>query len=240
MAKVITGPNALEAWRNAVRHLIAHHGEDFNLVVEIQDGTAFDESWLVNYSPCRIRPSLLSAKQVADTIFPEKIQRFSVDQRDFYRRYQRAQHLMRVMRRHFPRQGTSWGTYFERLIRFGETEHPKNQLKDVIHKMRTWKNHKAAYVFHLSSPETDKIQHMAGPCWHFGELTHQGNNIYDLVAVYRNHDYFSKALGNFVGLGKLLEFVCTEAGKRPGRLICHSVHAYFDSTHPNMRSLARL
>jgi thymidylate synthase len=50
----------------------------------------------------------------------------------------------------------------------------------------------------------------------------------NLVAVYRNHDYFNKALGNFVGLARLLDFLCTQAGKKPGQITCHSVHYYID------------
>jgi hypothetical protein len=54
--------------------------------------------------------------------------------------------------------------------------------------------------------------------------------VLDLVAVYRNHDFLNKALGNFLGLGRLLNFIALEGGKRPGRVICHSVHAYVERT----------
>ena len=48
----------------------------------------------------------------------------------------------------------------------------------------------------------------------------------DFVAVYRNQDFFNKALGNFIGLGQLLKFICDESNKRAGTLTCHSVHAF--------------
>ena len=47
--------------------------------------------------------------------------------------------------------------------------------------------------------------------------------------VYRSHDFINKALGNFVGLTRLLEFVCFHTGRRPGRLVCHSIRAFVDS-----------
>jgi hypothetical protein len=62
----------------------------------------------------------------------------------------------------------------------------------------------------------------------------------DLVVVYRNHDYFNKALGNFIALGQLLDFICVESNKEPGQLICHSVHAYFGAPKGKMLQLAKL
>jgi hypothetical protein len=55
--------------------------------------------------------------------------------------------------------------------------------------------------------------------------------------VYRNHDYFNKALGNFIGLAKLLEFICTEAQQRPGSLVVHSIHGYSSAGIPKLRQL---
>jgi len=56
-------------------------------------------------------------------------------------------------------------------------------------------------------------------------LCHRDGTI-DLFAVYRNQDYFNKALGNFVGLADLLNFVCQQSGRRPGKLICNAAHAF--------------
>jgi hypothetical protein len=47
-----------------------------------------------------------------------------------------------------------------------------------------------------------------------------------MTAIYRNHDYFNKAFANFVGLGRLLGFICAQTSRAPGRLVCHSGHAY--------------
>jgi hypothetical protein len=54
------------------------------------------------------------------------------------------------------------------------------------------------------------------------------DDVIDLVAVYRNHDFLKKALGNYIGLGQLLQFIAAESDKKPGRVVCHSVHAYCD------------
>jgi hypothetical protein len=59
----------------------------------------------------------------------------------------------------------------------------------------------------------------------------------ELVAVYRNHDYFNKALGNFIGLSRLLGFIARETNRRPTRLVCHSVRAYFETSKQDMLAL---
>lgn len=62
----------------------------------------------------------------------------------------------------------------------------------------------------------------------------------DLVVVYRNHDFFNKALGNFIALGQLLRFIAVESGKTPGNLICHSVHAYSPRPIKDLATLAKI
>ncbi len=62
----------------------------------------------------------------------------------------------------------------------------------------------------------------------------------DFVVVYRNHDFFNKALGNFIALGQLLKFIADASGKTAGRLICHSVHAYAGSRLSHLVTLAKI
>lgn len=236
--KIIKSETALVAWKNAVQYLLANGGEDFNLLVEIENGATFDPTWITDYDPSTLKPEFQSTKQVIDTIFPEKIYRFSNDRQHFHKRYRRFQNLNRAMRPLFSNKGQKWGTYFGRLVNFGGSQ--KDQLEDLIDKMRRWNNHKGAYLFHTSSPETDKVRQRGGPCLQYGQFIHRGNDVYDLTVVYRNQDYFSKALGNFIGLGNVLGYVCHETGKEPGRLICHSVHAYFESSLATAKALAKI
>jgi thymidylate synthase len=58
-----------------------------------------------------------------------------------------------------------------------------------------------------------------------------------MVALVRNHDYFEKALGNLIGLGHLLGYVCSETDLAPGELVCHSVHAYNSASKKALRDL---
>ena len=49
-----------------------------------------------------------------------------------------------------------------------------------------------------------------------------------LTAMYRNHTYITRCLGNLIGLGRLQAFVAKEAGLKVGSLTCISTHAELD------------
>ena len=51
-----------------------------------------------------------------------------------------------------------------------------------------------------------------------------------LTAMYRNHFYVEKLLGNLIGLGRLMAFVARETGLQVGALTVVSTHAEID--HP--------
>ncbi|WP_132257445.1 hypothetical protein [Paucimonas lemoignei] len=225
----------LEAWQTGARKIVQGRGEAFNLITEIAQPTQLDSQWLQDYSPHRTA-GVERIEDVIDTIFPISLhQRFPV-RAELYSKY--LTRHRRAMK--WSRNRGRWGTYFERLIAFGRPE-PVNQLERVIEKLTTWEQRNTTgLVFHLSSPATDAPRTRGGPCWHFGELLWHSNNVLDLVVVYRNHDYFNKALGNFIALGQLLGFIAGESGKTAGKLICHSVHAYSDKSLANLSTLARI
>ncbi len=49
-----------------------------------------------------------------------------------------------------------------------------------------------------------------------------------LTAMYRNHFYIEKLLGNLIGLGRLMAFVAREANLNVGALTVVSTHAQID------------
>jgi thymidylate synthase len=129
-----------------------------------------------------------------------------------------------------------WGTYFERLIRFGTSG--VNQLERAIASAENWeRNHQAVLVFHVSSAETDGIRVRGGPCLQYVQLLCPDAKTIELSAVYRSHDYYNKALGNLIGLARLLNFVASEVGRNPGSLTCHSMHAFLGGTKGNVQAL---
>jgi len=228
---LVDGVSCVDAWQAASQHIIAKGGEDYNVVVTVQAPCEFDRSWLTRFSPSSVATEGDAIRDVMNTIFPSKTLGNTTSRTAFYDRYKRA--FDRRQHRH-----RTWGTYFHRLISFGPDA--KNQLESAISALARWgKNHKAALVFHLSSSEVDDVRIMGGPCWQYGALLCSDSDTVSLLAVYRNHDYFNKALGNFLGLSRLLQFIATQTGRTPGQLICHSAHAYFDSKAKMQRLLAR-
>jgi thymidylate synthase len=233
MANLICGRDCLEAWREAAIYLRNNRKEAANLIVSIENPTLLQPDWLRKYNPYRVNLKVgkkNDIENVINTIFPYKLFARSSSAEDFYKNYKKLNE--RGKRSKANRQ--AWGTYFERLTYFcGEL----NQLERVIMKLQEWEGEQsAAFVFHLSSPHLDGPRKLGAPCWQYAQLS-ETDNIMDLTVVYRNHDYFKKTLGNFIGLGKLLEYICNRTDRRPGKLICHSVHAYYSESNVHMNTL---
>lgn len=220
----------VDAWKAATAYLLNCQGhETYNLLVSFPGQSAQDESPLVEHDP----RSLLGAgfdrgSDVANTLFPSKTWT-NVDTRsDLYARYIRA---------HTRSRRRSWGTYFLRFIEFGQRK--VNQLERVVVALETWRvNHRAVLLMHTSSAETDNFRTRGGPCLQYVQFNCPNSNLIDLTAVYRNQDFCNKALANYFGLARILNFVCGESGRQIGHVSCLSVHAYFNTSTANQKLLA--
>lgn len=230
--QVVEGDTALEAWRAGCALLLTSRGEISNLMTTITHPCEVDEQWLAQHSPVRFKAGADVARDVANTLFPQRTYEHTANRANLYSRYLKAHDRARG----WQRGRHAWGTYFERLVRFPPAG--VNQLERAIEKLNTWpQRNTTGLVFHLSSPTVDSPRTRGGPCWQFAEILWNADDSLDLVVVYRNHDFFNKVLGNFVGLGRLLHFICSSTKKQPGKLVCHSVHAYFDCSQQQLRSL---
>lgn len=231
-ALALEASTALAAWRAGAKAVLAAGGSRSNLLVTIQQPCNLNQDWLTARSPHKFASRGDDIRDVANTIFPEKLAARAATRDQLYEMY-----LERHDRTGRWRRGRhAWGTYFERLVRFPASN--VNQLERVINKLRAWPTRSTTgLVFHLSSPAVDAPRTRGGPCWHYGELLWNADGTLDLVAVYRNHDFFNKVLGNYIGLGRLLRFICTAADKNPGRLVCHSVHAYHEGSQASLLAM---
>lgn len=225
--EALSAPNCYEAWKAASMHLLRLSGSrESNLLVQIENPIEWDENWFSRIDPRRVSSGGENPDDVANTIFPASTWKKSESRDEFYARYKRA---------HSRSQHKRWGTYFLRLIDFGQTH--VNQLERSLRVFEEWeKNPGTAVVFHLSSAETDVPRPLGGPCLQLIQLQAWGNTI-DMTAVYRNHDFFNKAFPNYVGLGRLLNFICEQSERNVGKLVCHSGHAYFNSSKEVARNL---
>jgi thymidylate synthase len=230
---IINVPGALEAWRLATE-LLVDGGDRFNLVVHITNPTSLNEADVARFDHRRVEPGIKkSVYDVANTIFPSngKFQTGNLEQ--FFAYYQRVYERGQKLHR------TTWGVYFLRLISFGPER--ENQLANVIHALADWHcKPKAAFVVHLSSAALDSPRPLGAPCWQYGQFVRSEDDRLSLIAVYRSQDYYQKALGNFVGLIRLLHFVCQRANMQMGTLTCLSAFATLQNKKVKTRQLIQL
>lgn len=214
---IVAADTIHDAWRACAGHLL-QQGARLNLMVHIGHPDVVDEAQLRLLDPQRVVPSVMSVFDVATTIFPKQSDRWSLPVDDFVARYLKT--YARLKRRH----GGGWGFYFQRLATFGSTGEP--QLGRLVEGLSGWGHgHHGAFVVHLSSAQTDRPRPQGGPCWQYGQFMADDDRL-SLLAVYRSHDYFQKALGNFAGLSRLLTYVCSKTGHTVGTLTCVSTYAF--------------
>lgn len=227
MAHTISASTCLDAWKDSCTLIL--RTDIFNLIVEISNPSLIDQSWFDNYSPDIYDSNSNSLKEVVNTIFPYKQFVRNLPRATIYKLYKRAHKSTARSRR--------WGTYFLRMIEFGASQ--TNQLDKIIVSLAGARGKMSGTNFiHITSVDISSNVALRGaPCMQYVQfILHQTGEI-DLVAVYRNHDYFSRAFGNFIGLSYLLQFVCRESGKNIGKIVCHSIHAYNSSNSRNLQLL---
>lgn len=222
--KSISQTTVLDAWKDASAYLLSQpHKEATALLVEINQPTKFNKQWLTDYNPRNYGEEFDDLRLVIRTIFPYKLWELCDSRSQLYEKY------MRVFSRG---KNRSWGTYFQRMINFKASrsgEKPINQVENVIGKLNSWPNRsKTGLKIHISSPALDSLRPRNGPCLQYLQF-HVGDRL-GMTAVYRNHDFTNKALGNYIGLGQLLKFIAEESGKQPGTLTCFSIHAEIMTT----------
>jgi hypothetical protein len=145
--------------------------------------------------------------------------------------------------RTYPKLTTRWGTYAGRMLRHtGKNGKPFNPLEVTIEKLRAQSKRKSPlrgiYEVGLTDmltdvpifdPVLDSRRTMGQPC-----LAHLSFKLREekglmLTALYRNHYYVQRTLGNLIGLSQLLYFVARESGLAARSLVCHSTFARLDT-----------
>lgn len=234
MGILLPASDCSRGWLFAVWHLLQCRGDCFNLVTEIENPT-------VEHAGIRqLVDQFLEAMgkkrvdEVANTIFPESLYFPAMGRDSLYQNYEIAWPLIRL----FP--ANKLGTYFYRMIHWGDRDKPINQLDNVIYKLRKSKlgglKYRNIYEVSIYRPENDRRNRIGFPC-----LSHLSFKLYGgqlhLTAVYRNQFYIERAYGNFIGLGRLMEFVARESESEIGSLTCIATHAELDCRRKAVSSL---
>jgi hypothetical protein len=241
-------------WHAAATHLLnAKHREDVNLILEINDPLTMTPDDLVRLTAvdALMRAGTgcgLTLDTVASTIFPQSM----------YKRHGRPA-MYKKIESALDRGGKvgSWGTYTERMISRPSSDGISriNPLEIMIEKLRSnaaaRSSYRSTYELNMADPELDLVpipddgqdggdiptynptfdarRNYGGPCLSNVSFKLVGKNSVNLTAVYRSHHYCSRALGNLIGLARLLNFVSIEAGLTPGSLTCVSTFATLDT-----------
>ncbi len=229
------------AWLEAAKAVNAAPGQEaHNVIIDVAEPlieTAADAQIMGLVDDfLRAAQRALPLQSVANTIFPERLYRRH-GAPAFYGVYEQ------VYKRVRKKQG-DWGRYFERMIRRptsgGETINP---LADLIAKMRqhvhgggrTFRNIYELMVSDpaldaaIYDPERDAGRVMGRQCLSFLSFKLDRDNRLMLTAIYRNHYYMERLLGNLIGLARLMAFVGEEAEIGIGPLVVVSTHAVIDT-----------
>lgn len=240
-------------WHAAARHLlISPRREDYNLVLEILDPFSMtaDDLARMKAVEAAMRAGMacnLTLDTVASTIFPQSM----------YKRHGRPGMYKKILGA-LDRGGKpgSWGTYAERMISRPAKDGIStiNPLDIMIEKLRAnakaRSTYKSSYELNVADPELDLLplpddpvdggevptynptldakRPYGGPCLSNVSFKLVGKDSVNITAVYRSHHYCARALGNLIGLARLLNFVSNEAGLKPGTLTCISTFATLD------------
>jgi hypothetical protein len=252
MFRGIEARSCAHAWAEACKSIMATKNEGYNVVIDVTDPVKHDAkdntaiSLLDKFLKLHEESPIVT---VANTIFPQALYEAHGAPR-FYEVFRRDFDS-------FSREARGWGQYFDRMTRWkvagGETIYP---LQDLIAKLNKnegkQKRVRAIYEMAVTgsslgapdlpeqdeeetdldltiyAPGPDRKRALSGPCLGYLSFKRHTDGDLLLTAVYRNHYYMTKLLGNLIGLGQLQAFVAKETGLKVGSLTVVSTHAEID------------
>jgi thymidylate synthase len=236
-------PDCVAGWREAVRLVdLATGHQAQNVVISVAEPTA--RATLADPVVAEVDAFLSGhgkkpIETVANTIFPAAL----------YRRYGAPQFFDRFRDNVLPkvRRSGAWsGYYFERMMELPRADgQPINQIWGIVERLRN-PNVRALNKFELLifDPARDvNDSPYGGQCLSFASLKLIGkgdDRRLGMTALYRNHYYIEKLLGNLIGLGRLLEFIAKEGGVALGPLTIVSTNATVDTANWNRGDLKQL
>lgn len=223
----------------AAASAIAKAGEAYNVIIDVDRPVVHD---VKDHSVISLVDRFLRGQEqnpvstVANTIFPQALYE-SHGAPLFYREYLKLYDRLSRKR---------WGTYFERMVRHRKLDGSEyNPLDKLIERLRGRKaavqRHKSAYELAVYDPLFDGRVFRGGQCLSFLSFKLHPERGLTLTAMYRNHAYITRCLGNLIGLGRLQAFVAKESGFPVGPLTCISTHAELDTgAHCTIRKARKL
>jgi hypothetical protein len=207
------------AWLTAVKTVDGMHGhEAHNVIIGVANPTLDNTRAhpIVAAVDDFLRARDKSVLTVANTIFPTIL----------YEKYGAPEFFRVFHERILPkvRLKERWsGYYFERMTDYPtRSGKPFNPLWNIVERIRNFETNPSYNKYELTvfDPERDiDNSPYGGQCLSFLSfklIAGQSGRVLGLTAVYRNHFYIEKLLGNLLGLGRLMEFVAKESNTAMG------------------------
>lgn len=233
--KAIEGSTVFKTWLAGAKHLQAQGDwEDFNVVLSVKNPRAYEDGdEAIELAVDKLlRSHNNSLHTVSETIFPLWLYK-KEGPKGVYKTY--PDKVFPLIKRDI---GNKWGTYAYRMVRRTGEDGVFNPLEELVDRMKKQKKkgfQKARFELSLSeevpiyNDEDDKDWYYGGPCLsHLSFKVDHRNKKVHLAVIYRSHYYVEKALGNLLGLARLLTFVAEQVGLDVGELMCVSTFAKLD------------
>lgn len=245
--------NVSSAWLQALRALEANAPTRWALhtLVAIDDPTAEDDELRAQADRLLDELGMAPIETVANTIFPAHLAAVSESHQDLVSRYRALYPLLRS-RWH----KNSEGTYFGRLIAHpsANDEEGYDQLGAVIRKLsaehargnpktalyeaafrragdgdeESQEGTATAAAATIYLPARDKLPVGGFPCLSHCSFQLDRDGRVHALAQYRSQYLVERGYGNYLGLGRLLAYVCQQTGLRPGRLTVTAGYAQIE------------
>lgn len=238
-----------KAWLSAVMKVNdeSRH-EAFNVVVDIDSPileTQGDGKIIKLVDDFLVLHDAQPLQAIANTIFPSST----------YKRHGSPQFYEVYLEKIYPKvKQNEWGRYFERMINWRVGDRRVNPLAELINRLkqalggeeRTYHNiyelgiYDPALDLRIYDAIRDANRRMNRQCLSFLSFKLDSERRLSLTAMYRNHFYIARLLGNMIGLGRLMEFISIEAGCKLGPLTILSTHAEVDTFKWNRQEVRKL
>jgi hypothetical protein len=246
----VQGTTMSEAWLKSVQVVdAAPQRRLFHMVTRISDPVA-EEPRIRAAADALLRDlDLAPVDTVANTIFPAQLAATSAGPGELAQRYRKMYPVLRRLHK-----GNRKGTYFGRIVAHPPTGDERDQLADLIERLntelRTPGPKSARYEMNISGPGelarpaeaaelTDggplhvyaagkDTSPMGFPCLSFCSFQLDGGRLH-MIAQYRYQYLIERGYGNYLGLGRLLGYVCATVGLHPGQLTVIAGVAAVDS-----------
>jgi hypothetical protein len=227
---------ASDAWRKAAG-FVCDSGACIGLHVEIERPLDCDVAVMQAIDHVLVKNGKIPSKDVAYTIFPQGLwsKMGNGDSERLFSLYNKPKGFYDRLHRHRALSGRhDWGTYFQRMSSAAFSDRAEGQLTLAIRALLRSAKPSGAIHLHTGLPK-DGIRKIGGPCLQIvtihAEPNGKGHSL-SACALYRNHDFFEKALGNYIGLGQLLGFLAQCSRMSVGKLHVISGHAYCSPVGP--------